>query len=154
MSDFEIKMNKKIKEIKENPGKIFGLVYPYVLVIGVALGLMYISNLNDIARQSVPPRLVDTLAAQDLEVVKPRSIPPLDIIAVSKPSQDLIEKGAGIYANICASCHGIDGIGNGPAATGLNPPPRDLTSLKAAGKTGQKFLKFIKLLKKEFPGLQ
>ncbi|MGH7884651.1 MAG: c-type cytochrome [Thermodesulfobacteriota bacterium] len=31
------------------------------------------------------------------------------------------------FNNTCASCHGISGIGDGVAAAGLNPKPRDLS---------------------------
>jgi mono/diheme cytochrome c family protein len=31
------------------------------------------------------------------------------------------------YRRYCASCHGIDGRGDGPAAASLVPPPTDLT---------------------------
>ncbi len=36
------------------------------------------------------------------------------------------DKGEKLYEEHCASCHGIDGDGNGEAAKGLNPPPADL----------------------------
>lgn len=32
-------------------------------------------------------------------------------------------EGHAIYARTCASCHGVTGSGDGPAARGLNPPP-------------------------------
>ncbi len=32
-------------------------------------------------------------------------------------------RGAALYAQNCASCHGVSGRGNGPAAEGLDPPP-------------------------------
>ncbi len=37
--------------------------------------------------------------------------------------------GADMFVNYCASCHGKDGKGNGPAASALNVPPTDLTAL-------------------------
>jgi len=33
------------------------------------------------------------------------------------------------FLKYCASCHGEDGKGNGPAAIALKPPPSDLTTL-------------------------
>ena len=33
------------------------------------------------------------------------------------------------FLKYCASCHGEDGEGNGPAAMALKPPPADLTTL-------------------------
>ena len=42
-----------------------------------------------------------------------------------------------MYIAYCASCHGQDGTGNGPAAAALKTPPTDLTLL--AAKNGGKF---------------
>jgi mono/diheme cytochrome c family protein len=39
--------------------------------------------------------------------------------------------GAALYRRYCASCHGADGRGDGPAAASLTPPPTDLTRLDA-----------------------
>lgn len=39
--------------------------------------------------------------------------------------------GARDYAQFCASCHGADGRGNGPALAGLSPRPNDLTTIRA-----------------------
>ncbi len=41
-------------------------------------------------------------------------------------------QGRRVYLDHCAACHGADGLGDGPAAEGLSPPPRDLTRLAAA----------------------
>jgi len=41
-----------------------------------------------------------------------------------------------MYANYCAVCHGVDGRGNGPAASALKTSPTDLTLL-AKGNGGQ-----------------
>jgi len=35
-----------------------------------------------------------------------------------------------MFATVCATCHGADGTGNGPAAAALNPKPRDYTDAK------------------------
>lgn len=52
------------------------------------------------------------------------------------------------YQNLCASCHGDKGAGNGPAAAGLNPKPRDFTdkAWKAGhGADKERIAKVIKL---------
>ena len=45
--------------------------------------------------------------------------------------------GAEMYKTWCASCHGTQGKGDGPAAAALKNPPADLTQL--AKKNGGKF---------------
>ena len=45
--------------------------------------------------------------------------------------------GAGMYRSYCASCHGVDGRGKGPAAPAMKVPPSDLTAL--AKRSGGKF---------------
>jgi mono/diheme cytochrome c family protein len=37
-----------------------------------------------------------------------------------------------LYRRYCATCHGVDGRGDGPAATALCPPPADLTRLQSS----------------------
>lgn len=39
--------------------------------------------------------------------------------------------GADLYAQLCASCHGPEGRGNGPVAATLETPPSDLTRITA-----------------------
>ena len=38
-----------------------------------------------------------------------------------------LSRGAALYAENCASCHGANGNGRGPAAQGIDPPPIDFT---------------------------
>jgi caa(3)-type oxidase subunit IV len=45
---------------------------------------------------------------------------------VSTP--ELIAHGKELFQVNCIACHGPEGKGNGPAAAGLNPPPRNFTS--------------------------
>ena len=123
-------LKNNIDEFRKEPGRIFGLVYPYILMIIIVLGLYYITNLNEIARQNVPASLPDTTKHEDLKVVEARTVPPINIMQLSKPSQDLIDKGKKLFATICVSCHGEEGKGNGPASASLKPPPRNFTSPK------------------------
>jgi mono/diheme cytochrome c family protein len=49
---------------------------------------------------------------------------------------DYVPSGGQIYRQYCASCHGVDGKGNGPARRALRIPAPDLTTLakRHAGK--------------------
>ena len=43
--------------------------------------------------------------------------------------QASVTSGKETFLRYCASCHGENGTGNGPAADALKPPPSDLTTL-------------------------
>jgi mono/diheme cytochrome c family protein len=44
------------------------------------------------------------------------------------------ERGKALFSEYCASCHGVSGKGDGPAASALKIPPADLTALTARNK--------------------
>ena len=49
----------------------------------------------------------------------------VNVAALLKPTPELIAKGKTLFAVNCASCHGVAGFGDGPAAAALNPKPRN-----------------------------
>jgi len=57
------------------------------------------------------------LMAQKIKLVQPVATGPAN--------------GKAMFAHYCASCHGLDARGDGPAAPALKMPPTDLTSLAA-----------------------
>ncbi len=152
MKIFEKTIKEKIEDAKKNPVAIFSLVYPYILVIGLAIGLLYIDKFNIMSRKSVPPPLPDTTAVQqDIELQEAKTIPPVDVMKMKTPSPDLINKGKTLFAANCSSCHGMDGKGDGPAASGLNPSPRNYTS-NEGWKNGRKISNIYKTLQEGIPG--
>ena len=52
--------------------------------------------------------------------------------------RSIAASGKETYTQYCASCHGADARGNGPAAIALKTPPPDLTTL--SNRHGGKFL--------------
>ena len=50
---------------------------------------------------------------------------------IPDPDPLLVGVGAELFATHCASCHGFDARGDGPAASALRPPPADLTQIAA-----------------------
>ncbi len=45
----------------------------------------------------------------------------------------LAEVGAELFTTYCASCHGVDARGGGPAASAMITPPSDLSRIAARG---------------------
>lgn len=62
------------------------------------------------------------------------------------PSSPLAaEKAASLYKDLCASCHGARGRGDGAAAAALTPKPKDFTDCKTMAKESDETLfKIIK----------
>ncbi|MBI2615725.1 MAG: FTR1 family protein [Gemmatimonadetes bacterium] len=54
-----------------------------------------------------------------------------------------LARGRDLYGARCASCHGDVGRGDGPAASGLNPPPADLTAPALRGSSPLEFYRKI-----------
>jgi len=115
-------------KLKENPGAIFGIVYPYILGLVVIIGLYYISKLDFVTKQNIPAIVPDTMVVTDLPLVEARTIPAIDIKKFAEPKADILETGKNLFVTMCASCHGEDGKGNGPGAAALNPPPKNFVS--------------------------
>lgn len=67
----------------------------------------------------------------ELAVAAPATPPPAAADPEPEPEPEPLEpdaeRGAEIYALNCASCHGADGRGNGPAGVALVPPPTNHT---------------------------
>jgi cytochrome c oxidase cbb3-type subunit 3 len=56
-----------------------------------------------------------------------------------------VEEGKKLYGQICATCHGQSGKGDGPGAAALNPKPRDHTDKEYMSKlTDDDLFKVIK----------
>ena len=117
-----------VDKVKDNPGALFGILYPYFLVIIVIIGLYYVSNVGNVAINKTPGFVPDTTVVADLPLVPARAVPPVDIFKMKEATPELIQKGKELYTTNCASCHNESGAGGGPASVGLNPAPRNFTS--------------------------
>jgi mono/diheme cytochrome c family protein len=117
-----------ITKVKENPGTLFGILYPYVLTIIVIIGLYYVANVGEIAINKTSDYVPDSTVVTDLPVLQARMVPPVDIFKMKEPTDELLQNGKELYSANCASCHNETGAGGGPAAVGMNPAPRNLTS--------------------------
>jgi len=128
MKDIIAGIKSKTRQHLKNPGAVFGLIYPYILVVGLVLGVYYVKNLDYIAREKVPPVVQDSTVVKDLTFKNAVVVPPVDISELKNPTLELLAEGEKLFKANCSSCHGEDGAGNGPASIGLNPAPRNFTS--------------------------
>lgn len=127
MNDFFHMVKERLEEFKNNPGAMFGLFYPYLLVVLIAIGLYYTGNLEFIARQKVPAFIQQPVVDTDLSIQHSRTVPPINILDFAAPNSDLLNEGEKLFKANCSSCHGENGAGGGPAAMGLNPAPKNFT---------------------------
>jgi mono/diheme cytochrome c family protein len=51
------------------------------------------------------------------------------MVSAAQDAKSSLAWGKELYLRRCASCHGEDGKGNGPAAVALKNPPADLTQI-------------------------
>jgi mono/diheme cytochrome c family protein len=64
---------------------------------------------------------------------------PAEYAGLTNPfGADAAEEGAKVFSTNCATCHGPQGHGDGPAGQSLDPQPRNLAELQAAA--GDDFL--------------
>lgn len=134
------------RELLRKPSKLFGYSYVYFFFALVALGTYYASKLNEIGKMSVIPLVADsTRLVTDIPYKSSYQIPPVDAMKAGVPSDSLIARGKILFKTNCASCHGDDGQGDGPAAHTMNPKPRIFRS--ASGWTnGTKVSEMFKTL--------
>jgi len=141
------------QDLFKKPIKLFGYSYFYFLVSCIALGLLYVWNLNTIGKNAIAPVLLkdSTALVQDIPLQSPRVIPPVDVMKAGISSIELVNTGRGLYKNSCAACHGENGMGDGISASLLNPKPRNLQSL-AGWKNGSKVIQIYKTLEEGISG--
>jgi mono/diheme cytochrome c family protein len=118
------------REIARNPQKLFAYSYIYILLILLGLGIYYVWNLGVVGRNAIVPVVLrDSSAfAKDIPLQRPRSLPPVDVMKAALPSDTLLTRGEELYGANCSSCHGDEGLGDGPAGLVLNPAPRNFQS--------------------------
>lgn len=128
-----------IDKLFEKPIIFLSGVYPYYLILFIAIGLYFIGNNNFLFQNKVLVALPDsTIQVTDLELMEPKISSAVDLTIINSPSQDLLNKGKDLFINTCASCHGNEGNGDGPAGLVLNPKPRNF-HLETGWKFGRKF---------------
>lgn len=140
-----------LQTLKENPGRVFGLIYPYIFLVIFGIGYFYMGQISNMTRNKMPVTAPKEGLPTELTVLAGKEIPPVDVKIVGVTSQELVDKGKGLYTTVCASCHGENGFGDGAAGAVLNPKPRNFH--EADGwKNGRKVFQMYKTLEEGIPG--
>jgi len=122
-----LKSELDFRDLLGKPGRLFGYWYLYFLLALVGLGIAYVNNLTVIGKNSVNPAgPVDSSAlVRDIPLQNPMVIPPVDVAKAGISSDAMISRGRDLFRANCSSCHGENGMGDGPGGAALNPRPRN-----------------------------
>ncbi|MGD1043744.1 MAG: cytochrome c [Bacteroidota bacterium] len=141
------------RDLIRKPAKLFGYSYIYVLAVLVGIGLLYVWNLNTIGKNGVNPTVLQdsTALIKDIPLQSPRVIPPVDVMKAGVSTPELIKEGHELFKANCITCHGENGLGDGPSAAMLDPKPRNFHLLDK-WKNGSKVSQMYKTLEEGIPG--
>lgn len=116
------------KAIFTTPSRWFGLVYVLLIIAVIIAGRYFVMNIDAISDNTKgTEKLLNNFEGRvDIQQQKGQVLEGVDVMEIGQnPSEDLIAQGKELYNTNCASCHGDNGRGDGPAGAALNPPPRD-----------------------------
>ncbi len=118
------------KDLLKNPLRLFGWVFPLIVIVLIGLGVYYVKNLSLISFNEQPVSAPDTSnIKKDIPAKLGGISPALDLAMVKNPTKEFIDKGKGLYDSNCKSCHGDSGLGDGSAGAMLNPKPRNFQAV-------------------------
>ncbi len=143
----QLKDEIDFNEVLKQPIRLFGIIFPYFLAVCVAIGIYYVKNINNVSRTSIAPVIIldSTSFVKDIPMVRSSVILPVDVMKAGKTSKELVDKGAALFKANCVSCHGNNGMGDGPTSLTLNPKPRNFHA-KDGWTNGRKISQMYKTL--------
>jgi mono/diheme cytochrome c family protein len=130
-----------VSERERGSGLIFDAkdVQSFLILLGgtILFLLFFLVLIPTASRWGLEPHTADQeqavlapgwLDAAEAPAERGRDIPPVDPAEVMSPTPDMMARGKSLFGPNCASCHGESGAGDGPAAGGMSPKPRNLAS--------------------------
>jgi mono/diheme cytochrome c family protein len=119
------------KELIKNPIRLFGWVFPLFMILILVLGIFFVKHLTDISFNVQNVGIQDsTLVKKEIELKKGGATSPVDFKLVKAPTEPFIAKGKELFDANCKSCHGENGMGDGPAGIALAKKPRNFHSME------------------------
>ena len=140
---FETELN--FRDLLNNPLRLFGWSFLYIFVLLIVVGLFFLSTVNSVSLNSTKPAIKPRTVVADIPMKKGGLMPAVNLEDISKPTDELLAKGKEQFEQICASCHGTEGKGDGVAGAALNPKPRNFHQTDG-WTNGRKFSDMFKTL--------
>ncbi|MCU7497023.1 MAG: cytochrome c [Ignavibacteria bacterium] len=148
----QIEEEINFRDVIRNPKRWFGLIYPYFFVIILIGGYYFVDHLSIANQNDVAPALPDSANVFiDVKPTKAKASQGVDIKQMLKPDEAMISKGKSLFQANCSSCHGTNGMGDGPAGAALNPKPRNFHAAEG-WKNGRRVADMFQTLQKGIPG--
>ena len=118
------------KELLRSPLRLYGWFFVYFFLLILVFGIFFGHKLIPISYNQQNVSATD-LSNVKLDLVEKKGgiIPAVDLGALKNPTKEMISRGKELYDANCKSCHGDNGLGDGPAGMVLNPKPRNFTAL-------------------------
>lgn len=114
------------KELLRSPLRLYGWFFVYFFLLILAFGIFFGHKLIPISFNEQNVGIIDsTLIKREVVEKKGGIIPAVDLNSIMNPTKEMISKGKELYDGNCKSCHGDNGLGDGPAGLLLNPKPRN-----------------------------
>ena len=102
-------------------------LFAYFALLGVFSGVLLYKRAS--VEKPVPKQL--SVLNKDLEMIKGKNTPPVDLDLAFMPSNEVLARGKELYqGGTCTGCHGSEGRGDGAAGQYLNPKPRNFHLLE------------------------
>ena len=124
MDKNKLKDEIDFRDLLKNPIRLFGWIYPLIILLVVITGIFYIKHLNKISFNETVP-VVDRNTIPVIQMKKGAVLPAVDLNILKNAPAESVQKGKELFDKTCASCHGESGMGDGAAGASLNPSPRN-----------------------------
>ncbi|MGE5432697.1 MAG: c-type cytochrome [Syntrophomonadaceae bacterium] len=148
----QIEEEINFRDVVRNPKRWFGLIYPYFFVILLIGGYYFVDHFSVANQNEVSPTLPDSANVfMDIKPSKAAASQGVDIKQLMQPTDAMINKGKTLFQANCISCHGSNGMGDGPAGAALNPKPRNFHS-NQGWINGRRVSEMFLTLQKGIPG--
>jgi mono/diheme cytochrome c family protein len=100
----------------------------FVFAVITGMGLYYRIYMKDFQVQKYGGLTVEDRQIAPLEKKAGKIIPGVDLNDYMSPGDAVLTKGKELFTLNCASCHGNEGKGDGPASVAFDPKPRTFTN--------------------------